>query len=291
MDESRRRFRSARIVRDALKERENRQWLVVLLLVVLAFMVTTQLALRELRAASTSRAPAPQAAQPIPTASEQASPVPTSTSAATEAAPALSEPRLPAPSTPGMALHTVLEEDFTNNQRRWPNNPLATAWITDGVYHLYARQPGQFVAIGAPLTDSLRDIVVTATFRKAGGPLGGGYGVIVRDQGPGPRDGVNQGGRYYVLAAGDRGEVGIWRREEDHWVDLVPWTPSGAVRGCGATNQLTARVLGSRLTLLVNGVEVASVLDETLREGAVGVFVGGDLNEVLLERLLVQIPG
>ena len=41
MDESRRRFRSARIVRDALKERENRQWLVVLLLVVLAFMVTT----------------------------------------------------------------------------------------------------------------------------------------------------------------------------------------------------------------------------------------------------------
>jgi hypothetical protein len=93
-----------------------------------------------------------------------------------------------------------------------------------------------------------------------------------------------------VLEVGDRGEVGIWRREEDHWVDLVPWTPSGAVRACGATNQVTVRALGSRLTLLVNGVEVASVQDETLREGTVGVFVGGDLNEVLLERLLIQIP-
>ena len=291
MDESRRRFRSARIVRDALKERENRQWLVVLLLVVLAFMVTTQLALRELRAASTSRAPAPQAAQPIPTASEQASPVPTSTPAATEAAPAPSEPRLPAPSTPGMALHTVLEEDFTNNQRRWPNNPLATAWITDGVYHLYARQPGQFVAIGAPLTDSLRDIVVTATFRKAGGPLGGGYGVIVRDQGPGPRDGVNQGGRYYVLEARDRGEVGIWRREEDHWVDLLPWTPSEVVRPGGAANELLVQAVGSQLIFWVNGTEVAKVEDSVLPEGGVGIFVGGDFNEVLLERFIVQVPG
>ena len=83
MDESRRRFRAARIVLDALKERENRQWLVILLLVVLAFIVTTLRSLRELRSASTSRAPAPQATQPIPTATEQASPFLTSTPAAT----------------------------------------------------------------------------------------------------------------------------------------------------------------------------------------------------------------
>ena len=190
-----------------------------------------------------------------------------------------------------MALHTVLEEDFTNNQRRWPNNPLATAWITDGVYHLYARQPGQFVAIGAPLTDSLRDIVVTATFRKAGGPLGGGYGVIVRDQGPGPRDGVNQGGRYYVLEARDRGEVGIWRREEDHWVDLLPWTPSEVVRPGGAANELLVQAVGSQLIFWVNGTEVAKVEDSVLPEGGVGIFVGGDFNEVLLERFIVQVPG
>jgi hypothetical protein len=27
-----------------------------------------------------------------------------------------------------------------------------------------------------------------------------------------------------------------------------------------------------------------------LAEGAVGVFVGGDLNEVILDRLVVQVP-
>ena len=52
--------------------------------------------------------------------SDQASAVPTST-------PATSEQPSPPPSMPGKVPRTVLEEDFTNNQRQWPNNPQATA--------------------------------------------------------------------------------------------------------------------------------------------------------------------
>ena len=114
--------------------------------------------------------------------------------------------------------------------------------------------------------------------------------MIVRDQGSGPRDGVNQSGRYYVLEVGDRGEVGIWRREDDRWIDLVPWTRSEVVRACGLANQVTVQAVGPHLTLLVNGLEVASVVDYVLGEGAVGIFVGGDLNEVMLDRLVVQVP-
>src|SRR6266851_4342471 len=119
-----------------------------------------------------------------------------------------------------------------------------------------------------------------------GGPPGGGYGLVVRDQGPGPRDGVNQDGRYYVLEVGDRREVGIWRRENDHWIDLKSWTHADAVLQ-DTSNELEVRSVGERLTLIVNGVEVASVTAAALAEGTVGIFAGGDGNQVLLERFSV----
>src|SRR5712692_9968956 len=61
-------------------------------------------------------------------------------------------------------------------------------------------------------------------FRKVGGPSSGGYGLIVRDQTVPPLDGLRQNGRFYVLEASDRGEIGIWRRDDDQWVDLLAWS-------------------------------------------------------------------
>jgi hypothetical protein len=136
----------------------------------------------------------------------------------------------------------------------------------------------------------VRDVAVIATFRKAGGPPGGGYGLIVRDQGPGPRDGRAQGGRFHAFAVGDRGEAGAWRREGDRWVDLVPWTPSEAVRPGDRPNQLAVRAAGGRLAFEVNGQPVAEVEDPAPEAGRVGVFAGGDGNEVELLLLAVQPP-
>jgi hypothetical protein len=182
----------------------------------------------------------------------------------------------------------VLDEHFDEYSRAWPDDPRATAWLAHDGYRLSARQPGRFVAVGAQLGRPTRDVIVTATFRKVGGPPGGGYGLIVRDQGPGPRDGLHQGGRYYVLGAADVGDVGIWLREDDRWVDLVPWQRSGVVRV--ERNEVQAQALGQQLTLLVNGTAVASVRDASAMPGDVGIFVGGDGNEVVLERLLVALP-
>jgi len=56
----------------------------------------------------------------------------------------------------------------------------------------------------------------------------------------------------------------------------------------GAPNELAVESRGERLTFLVNGVEVTSHVDATLAEGMVGVFVGGDGNQVVLQRLLVE---
>jgi hypothetical protein len=192
------------------------------------------------------------------------------------------------PSGDAPALRTVLDEGFATGPSGWPDNPQSTAWWAEASYHLFAREPGRFVALRAPIPGPLRDVAVSASFRKTGGPAGGGYGLILRDQGLGLGDGVDQGGRYYVLEAGDRGEVGVWRREADHWVDLLPWTPAGAVRQGGAANTLTVQATADQLTFVVNGEQVASVADSALPDGTVGIFVGGDGNDVTLERFVVQ---
>jgi LPXTG-site transpeptidase (sortase) family protein len=219
--------------------------------------------------------------QPAGTASEAVDPVGAAPDAAAGQAAASAGPP---------ALKVLLDEDFQDNRMRWADSARASAWLDQGAYRLAVREPGMFVAVGAPVSTSLADVVVSARFRKVGGPPGGGYGVIVRDQEPTTRDGIRQSGRYYVLEVGDRGEVGVWRREDNAWVDLVPWTASDAVRRGDAANDLEVWATGAQLTLVVNGIEVARQIDRTLTAGGVGVFVGGDGNDVALEHLLVRTP-
>jgi Domain of unknown function (DUF4388) len=184
----------------------------------------------------------------------------------------------------------LLDERFADNGRHWLEDPRGSATLSSGTYRLTASKAGQFLAIGAPVVDILRDVVVGASFRKVGGPTGGGFGVIVRDQGPEARDGVSQGGRYYVLEVGDKGEVGIWRRETDHWVDLLPWQRSDAVHAGIDSNEIVVRAVGDQLSLQVNGTQVGSHVDSSLSAGRIGLFVGGDQNQVTVDHFWVQTP-
>lgn len=227
-------------------------------------------------AQSTSAAQQPAAAQP-PGAAQP----PTGPSGVTAAS---------AADTSAGAGRVVFDERFADNQRGWLDNPSGPAALGSGGYLLTARQPGQFVALGVPLTEALRDVVVSASFHKVAGPAGGGFGLIVRDQGPDARDGQSQAGRYYVFEVGDKGEVGIWRRETDHWVDLLPWQPSDAVHAGTAPNEMVVRAVGSQLALAVNGQEVGNLVDNTLGGGRLGLFVGGDLNQIAVDHYWVQNP-
>jgi hypothetical protein len=224
-----------------------------------------------------------QATQPVspttpPTLAPAAPPRPQPTALPTAA---------PPPNAPGRVL---LDERFADNQRGWPEAPQNQATLSGGAYLITARQPGQFVALGVPLPEVPSDLVIGASFHKVSGPAGGGFGLILRDQGPDGRDGVSQAGRYYVFEIGDKGEVGVWRRETDHWVDLVPWQPSSAVRAGTAANEMLVRAVGSQFSLTVNGTPVASPADPVLPSGRLGVFVGGDLNQVAVDHLWVQTP-
>jgi hypothetical protein len=277
----------------------------VLLALAALGIVVLAVVLLVVRPALTSEPAQKPSAAPEPIAKPTSLPAPTEQLASAPTAPA-SLPTVPPTPTPlsrpptptlapqpaaiaGSAGSALIDVRFVSGPvGNWLDNDFA-AW-RDGAYRLQAKQTARFVAVGAPIDRMLRDVVVSATFRKTGGPPGGGYGVIVRDVGPEPRDGINQQANAYVFETGDLGEFGIWRRDGDHWIDIVPWTRSNVVRPGGSPNELTVRAIGDRLTLLVNGTEVASVQDDTLPAGGVGVFVGGDHNEVALDHFAVQLP-
>src|SRR5262249_50677379 len=148
------------------------------------------------------------AQQPIPTpAPPPPTPTPVRAAPTATAIRTLSTP-IPTPNS------VLFAERFVAPLPNWPNDPLGTAWFVDGEYRLFARDPGRFVATGVPLNQTFRDIRLSAQFHKVSGPAGGGYGFIIRDQGPtADRDSRNQAGQYLVLEVGDRGDIGIWQRE------------------------------------------------------------------------------
>jgi nitrite reductase (NO-forming) len=186
---------------------------------------------------------------------------------------------------------TVFDEHFLNGVRNaWPQG--STAWLGDASYHLFARDPGRFVAAGAPIHGVAGDVAVSGTFRKLGGPNGGGYGFIVRDRAPELHEGHAQDGDFVVLEVGDRGEVGVWRRSLDKWVEVVPWTHASAVHTGNDANQVLVQAVGTTLSLIVNGVSVATAPGPDAGSAGlgIGVFAGGDMNEVALESMTVQVP-
>jgi hypothetical protein len=172
----------------------------------------------------------------------------------------------------------------------WPNDPRGTAWFSADGYRLFARNAGEFVATGIPIPRPVQDVTVSATFHKVGGPPGGGYGLILRDQSvPSPRDGRDQTGTYLVFEVGDRGDIGVWQRDQTHWIDVMPWRHSDSVRADLAPNSLVVSARGSQLTFQVNGQTVADLsYDNVPLSGGLGIFVGGDLNEVALEQLRID---
>jgi hypothetical protein len=183
----------------------------------------------------------------------------------------------------------LLDTLFREPQPGWIENVPFAGWYS-GAYMLAARVAPRFVAVAAPQSQALRDVVVSGTFHKVGGPPGGGYGFVLRDQEPAQRDGANQAGHFYVVEVGDRGQIGMWRRDDTRWVDLLTWTDSPAVRPGNATNELALRAIGDQFTLLVNGREVMTQTDSTLATGGIGIYVGGDNNEVAVDRFTVVTP-
>jgi len=227
---------------------------------------------------------------PVPTAFDTRPAVVQDTAAPT-IVPPTAIPATPTPA-PSPTPAPVFGEQLNRPLPGWTNDPRGTAWFAGSDYRLFARDTSRFVATGVPLDHPAQDLTLTAQFHKLDGPPGGGYGLIVRDQGASAeRDGRNQSGKYLVLEVGDRGDIGIWQRADDQWIDIVPWQHSDAVNQDQIPNIMSVTTRGDTLEFQVNSQIVAQVTYDHTKlptTGGVGIFVGGDLNEVALDWLRID---
>lgn len=79
----------------------------------------------------------------------------------------------------------------------------------------------------------------------------------------------------YIFRVRPSGDFELFIAETEDVV-LLPWTPSTAIRKGGTVNLLQVRAQGSRITLFANGVELASVENDVLSEGSVGIVASED---------------
>ena len=206
------------------------------------------------------------------------------------AAPTTPPQRAATPTTPPLAPNVLADTRFASGMPRdWLLSDVFAGW-RDGAFRLTARQATRFVAVAAPVASVPDDVVVSATLRKTGGLPGGGYGLIVRNQSP---------------EAAGRHQPGPRRLRRRDWRPgrirrlAARWRPLGrpraldalACRPPGRLAQRANRQAGRQpVSIHHQRRRSGAVDDDVLAHGGMGVFVGGDNNEVALDRFTVQVP-
>jgi len=111
------------------------------------------------------------------------------------------------------------------------------------------------------------------------------YGIVFR---------YIDGDNYNVFAVDGRGRYSIWVRNSGEWVELrdddETWTPNDAVNQDTESNILTIDINDNVLTGYVNGIQVTQVEDDTIAEGAIGIYLATTrqgMAEVSIDRFAV----
>jgi len=105
-----------------------------------------------------------------------------------------------------------------------------------------------------------------------------GYGIIFR---------YEDGDNYYVFAVDGEGRYSLWRRLPGRWQELrnadEQWTPNPAVNPSGEANRLRIEFDGTLLSGYINDQLVVQLQDDSLRSGAVGIYVAStrDANTIV----------
>jgi hypothetical protein len=182
----------------------------------------------------------------------------------------------------------LLEDDFTSNQNEWHTGVEDDEYghteyeLVDGRYRI-TQEALQGVFAWSNLTDTDYDnfvLSVETTPVEHTAPFA--YGITVRE---------NSAGDLYAFEIDTDGYFTINLRSGGKWKTLKDWSQADTINS-GGTNQLMVKAIGSSLTFLINEQEVATVEDETLDSGAIGlaldVFNKGDKATIDFDNLVVR---
>ncbi|MEW5988479.1 MAG: hypothetical protein AB1791_17760 [Chloroflexota bacterium] len=163
---------------------------------------------------------------------------------------------------------SLFSDDFSDEEKcGWTlySQGGTTAAIANGVLTITTSQPGQiWWSNPGRLFD---DAVITVQARQAEGPNDNAFGLVCRYQ--------STENFYVFLISGDGYyAIGKYQSGTDQIEYLTgegQYLPSDAINQGVATNQIRASCIGNQLSLMVNGLHLATVTDPTFVTGDVGL--------------------
>jgi hypothetical protein len=163
----------------------------------------------------------------------------------------------------------LFSDDFSDPDSGWGDgeNETALREYRDGQYVIEIFETGWFIWVN-PDAGSLFDTRTTVTITNAGDALDPTFGVICNYQ---------DDGAFHYMGIGPDGYYAIVRTEGEDDIFLTSdenlWIQSDDIEINADSYTLEAICAGDgTLTLIVNGVEIDSVQDDTYTEGDIGLF-------------------
>lgn len=172
----------------------------------------------------------------------------------------------------------------------WPTQRRGPFWVDPSGYHLAPSGPGAVLVVSPPLWTRSQDVALRARFRKLRGPDDTTYGFVIRDRAGEPRDGTSDHGQFVLVAINNTNEPGVRRHDGDRWIDLS--TNSEVVRAGGSESGALLEVVavGSRISLRVDGAQIANVEDAIPSPGGIAFYASGGGAEIVVDQFTLTLP-
>lgn len=184
----------------------------------------------------------------------------------------------------------LFQDDFSDTNSGWDRNDWDDG-LTDygeGVYQILVKVPSMDIWSN-PGKHFEEDVRIDVDVTKISGEEDNNFGIICRySSSP---DGFN----YYFFNISSDGfaVIGKVKNSATEYISSEKMEPSDAIKQGTETNHLQANCIGNKLTLYVNGEEVASTTDSDLTDGDIG-FIAGTFEiprtEILFDNLIVRKP-
>lgn len=218
--------------------------------------------------------PTPKPPSPAPTSARSptaAAPLQTATLPLAGPSPGITVPVRP--TATAVASPTSGRREVSFNGWYTGENPgyyRATLDTSTGAYHLIVLKSDYNVSVYAVDGVAYSDVTVEVDAWRVSGPDGGGYGLVFQRQ---PKRTNDATSRRYIFEVTPQGTYRLYMIAGDGAeTDLVPPTPSSAIKVGDAVNRLSVTYARGAITLAINGAIVGTASSAIPNPGEVGVY-------------------
>jgi serine/threonine protein kinase len=224
---------------------------------------------------------------PTPTSiPDEPTPTPTTSSLA------VTDPTMePIPLAPGLDGEILFEDDFSANRNDWFTGDhsdeygLTNSEFANGRYRISQEaKQGVFIWNSLPETDFehfVMSVEARPVEQQVATPFA--YGLTFREE--------VDNGDLYLFEIDTDGSYSVSLSQDGKWETLIGTTGLQAIKPEGP-NQLTVKAVGPALTFYINGEEAATIEDDTLSRGAIGLalelYNEGDKASVDFDNLTIR---